>query len=153
MSTPFNDLFINVEVKEWGYIYIVFVIIIFISIFHVSPYLVFLYCKYCIIRYGGVSFGERDLAAFTGNVTEVQGYIERILTAANNGTTVSIGDREFLYDLTEVLPTLAVKDVAKVGKLFDRLLPMFFSGSWHLPYNFVYLEMNTQTSIKSIVLF
>ncbi|XP_060560202.1 phospholipid-transporting ATPase ABCA1-like [Ruditapes philippinarum] len=65
-------------------------------------------------RYGGLSFGERDYASFTANITQVQGYLERILTAANNGTTVSLGDREFWYDLTEVLPSLAVKDVAKV---------------------------------------
>lgn len=65
-------------------------------------------------RYGGLSFGERDFAAFTGNVTEIQNYVERILTAANNGTQVDIGDRQFWYDLTEILPSLAVKDVAKV---------------------------------------
>ena len=69
----------------------------------------------CCFRYGGLSFGERDYASFTANITQVQGYLERILTAANNGTTVALGDREFWYDLTEVLPSLAVKDVAKVN--------------------------------------
>lgn len=66
-------------------------------------------------RYGGLSFGEIDNDAFTGNLTEVQRVIERLLTAANNGTRVNITDREFFYDFTEVLPTLAVQDVAKVS--------------------------------------
>ena len=65
-------------------------------------------------RYGGLSFGERDYAALTANISQVQGYLERILRAANNGTDVSLGDREFWYNLTEILPSLAVKDVAKV---------------------------------------
>ena len=77
---------------------------------------------YCITyflqheRYGGVSFGERDTEAFTGNLTELRDNIERLLKAANNGTAVNITDREFLYDFTEVLSTLAVPDVAKVNK-------------------------------------
>jgi hypothetical protein len=70
--------------------------------------------KSLCFRYGGISLGERDYAAFTGNVTVVQSYLQRLLKAANNGTPVNILEREFLYDFTEILPSLAVKDVAKV---------------------------------------
>ncbi|XP_045158186.2 phospholipid-transporting ATPase ABCA1-like isoform X2 [Mercenaria mercenaria] len=80
----------------------------------ISDYLIKTQKEFAKRRYGGLSFGERDYAAFTANISQVQDYLERILKAANNGTTVSLGDREFWYDLTEVLPSLAVKDVAKV---------------------------------------
>ncbi|XP_052284173.1 phospholipid-transporting ATPase ABCA1-like isoform X3 [Dreissena polymorpha] len=64
--------------------------------------------------YGGLSFGERDFSAFSGNITDVQQRIERILSAANNGSKVNIADNMFFYDLTEILPALATRDVAKV---------------------------------------
>ena len=65
-------------------------------------------------------FGEIDeLAVFT-NSTQIQESLERILTAANNGTQISLGSSvnsslAFFRDLVEVIPTLAVRDSAKVG--------------------------------------
>ncbi|XP_052776388.1 phospholipid-transporting ATPase ABCA1-like isoform X2 [Mya arenaria] len=65
-------------------------------------------------RYGGLTFGDIDNLAFTGNLTEVQAAIDRLLTAANNGSTVQVADRLFWSNLTLILPSLASSNVAKV---------------------------------------
>ena len=66
-------------------------------------------------RYGGLSFGERNAMAFTGNISAMQSTLERLLTAANNGSQVSLNEMSFLNNLSLVLPALASQDVGKVG--------------------------------------
>ncbi|XP_052777802.1 phospholipid-transporting ATPase ABCA1-like [Mya arenaria] len=65
-------------------------------------------------RYGGLIFGEIDNLAFTGNMSEVQASIDRLLTAATNGSVIKMADIFFWSNLTLVLPSLASRDVGKV---------------------------------------
>ena len=71
--------------------------------------------NFSYIRYGGLTFGEIDTSAIVTNFSQAQDALERILTAANNGTQISLGSEPFWMDLAEVLPRLVTRDVAKVG--------------------------------------
>ena len=61
-----------------------------------------------------MTFGEIDNTAIVTNFNQSQDALERILTAANNGTDILLGNRTFWNDLAEVLPRLVTRDVAKV---------------------------------------
>ena len=56
-----------------------------------------------------------DSSAIITNFSQAQNAIERILTAANNGSQIDLGSDPFWLDLAEVLPRLVTRDVAKVG--------------------------------------
>ena len=72
---------------------------------------------YSLNRYGGLTFGEVDTTAIIRNLSQAQNALERILTAANNGTNITLGDQPFWNDLANVLPRLVTRDVAKVNRI------------------------------------
>ena len=73
-----------------------------------------------------MTFGEIDTSAIVTNFSQAQDAIERILTAANNGTQIPLGSEPFLLDLAEVLPRLVTRDVAKVSV---AMVTVVFLGS------------------------
>ncbi|KAL3869286.1 hypothetical protein ACJMK2_041989, partial [Sinanodonta woodiana] len=91
---------------------------------NISDWLIKTDKKYIKKRYGGLAFQKVNNAAKV-NVTQAKTSIERLLTAANNGTpiinrncTVKPNNctqaEQFWTDLELLLPTLTVKDIAEV---------------------------------------